>query len=165
MPIALFLDAAVSLFKRYRWLIPYAAVALIIGVQTWRLSHVKHDLTRARATIAQMEQASKQARDAQIAANLATEARYRAQAEKTDHDHQTELASAYDAANRFIAANRVRPDHSRSTGPAIAPAEDHGAGVSAPVPEGTVLVSPADVQACTSATSYAISAHEWAAGI
>lgn len=73
MPFAIILDTAVTLLKRYRWLILAAPLAIALAVQSWRLSGVKHDLTTARDQIAQMKLASEQAEAAQIALNTANQ--------------------------------------------------------------------------------------------
>lgn len=161
MPVAIFLDAAVALFKRYRWLLAILPLAIGLGLQTWRVNHVKHDLTVARATIAKMEQASQSARQAQLAANLATEARYRAQAEKADHDSQVALADAHAAAARYIAANRVRTNGTdRTSGASSAAQGDFAQGGHGPG-SASVMVSEADILICTDNTARLDAVKAW----
>ena len=73
MPFAIILDTAIALFKRYRWLIIAAPLAIALAVQSWRLSTCKQSLQVARDQIAQMQIASEQARAAQIALNTANQ--------------------------------------------------------------------------------------------
>jgi hypothetical protein len=69
MPIALALDAAVALFKRYRIMITVVPLALALAWQTYQVSRWKGKEAKAQATIAQMQLASEQARAAQLALN------------------------------------------------------------------------------------------------
>lgn len=93
------------------------------------------------------------------------EAVYQAKATEADHAHQTELADAHAAADRYIADHRLRAaDFARGAGGAAASATGGGAGVPEGVPADAVVVSAGDVQACTGAVSYAITAHNWAVG-
>lgn len=119
---AMGLDAAIALFKRYRWLIIAAPLCLALAVQTWRLSGVKRSLTDARATIVQMETASKAARQAQIALNQATEAAYKAEAERTDHAHTLALNDALRRSAAYADRNRLHAHCSGSSGPGAAAA-------------------------------------------
>lgn len=108
MPIAIFLDTAVALLKRHRSL--FAIIPLIALLGLSHCSDKRHTRQRdeARATVAQMEVASVAARNAQVAANLAVEASYKAKAEETDHAYQIELARARDASGRYADSHRVR---------------------------------------------------------
>lgn len=115
----------VGLIARYPW---QAALALALGFaawcwQGWNGAEAQRD--EARATIAKMELASEQARQAQIAANLASEARYRAEAEKTDAEHQKELALARSASDRYARAHGLRAYCAGGSGQTLAPAEDN----------------------------------------
>lgn len=164
MPAAFFLDAAIAFFKRYRAMLIILPLVIALGVQSWRLSGVKDRLTTARATIAQLEQASKSARAAQIAANQAAEARHSAIAKDIDHAHQIALAEAHSAAERFIAANRVRPNDQGSPGRSTPPAVYHGApvGTGSDTASELVAITAADVRACTAQTLQADAGREWA---
>lgn len=167
MPIAILLDTAVAILKRYRWLAIVMPLVLALGVS--HCSDRRHIRQRdeARATVAQMELASKQARDAQIAANLATEARYRAQAEKADHAYQIALQDAQRASERYIAANRVRPNGSRSASGAAAPAEGDVAvsGDRSGIPPNMVAVTADDVRICTANTLRLEAVRDWGLGL
>ncbi len=101
-----------------------------------------------------------------LAAKAATEARYRTIAKEADHAYQAELADARSDAERYIAANRVRPETAgRSPRQAAGPAEDRAAVVPVGLPATSVMVSANDVRACTDATTYALSARAWALGL
>lgn len=67
------LDAAIALFKRWRWLIIAAPLLIALAVQSWRLNSTRADLAEAQATIAQMQLASEQAKAAQLALNAANQ--------------------------------------------------------------------------------------------
>lgn len=93
----------------------------------------------------------------------AAEARYKAKAEEADHVHQVELASARAAAERYIAAHRVRlPASQGPAGEASAAAGGGGAGVREDLPAAGVVVSEDDVRACTATTAYALDLRAWA---
>lgn len=104
-----------------------SSLALLMALALSHCSDKRHTAQRdeARATIAKMEQASEQARQAQIAVNLATEARYRAEAEKTDAEHQKELALARSASDHYARAHGLRAYCAGGSDQALAPAEDN----------------------------------------
>lgn len=126
MPVALFLDAAVTLFKRYRWLVAVVPLALALAVQSWRLSGVKHDLTTARTQIAQMQLASGQARRNQQALNATNQELSQRIATDATVRH-AQLAAASDAAIAdYVRSHRVRSDSSCiASGPGVAPMRDN----------------------------------------
>lgn len=144
---------------------------LAVAVQTIRANHYHAKYTAcATARIAEHE-SWRRASDAALAAaqaqKAAVEARYAAQAKEADHEYATDLADARAATDRYIASHRVPgktvADHRSS---ASAAAQGSGAGVPADVPDNSiVVVSDADVRACTNATTYAVKAHDWAAGL
>ena len=119
MPIALALDAAVTLFKRYRILIVVVPMALALAWQTYQVSRWKGREAKAQATIAQMQLASEKARAKQIALNqtnqelnqrIATDAIAR----------RKELADAMrSAVSDYRSRHRV-PDYCRRGGPGVA---------------------------------------------
>lgn len=93
----------------------------------------------------------------------AAEARYAHKAMEADLAYQTDLADARSAADRYIDAHRVRwQAPARDAGGTLATAESSDPGIPASVPGDAVVVSESDVQACTSAVTYAVKAHEWA---
>ena len=117
----------------------------------------------ALAKVEQIIQASAKARAAQLAVNKAAEDKSRQIAKDSDYAHAIELADARTAADRYIAANRVRPNGAYRHRPASAPAQGDNPGGPDGLPAaGFVVVSDSDVQACTVATSYAVAAHNQA---
>ena len=78
----------------------------------------------------------------------------------SDIEHDKELADARSAADEYIRTHRVRltaPIHSS------APAKAGNTAISQAMPaRPDVVVSEADVRACTDAATYAMSAHNWA---
>ncbi len=129
MPIALALDAAVTLFKRYRILIVVVPMALALAWQTYQVSRWKGREAKAQATIAQMQLASEKARAKQIALNqtnqelnqrIATDAIAR----------RKELADAMrSAVSDYRSRHRVQ-DYCRRGGPGVAALPDR-----APTPD------------------------------
>lgn len=114
------------------------------------------------ATQQASELAEQQARDA--IAHQESQWRMRAQIEETKHE--AELADARAAADRYIADHRVQP--ARNSGAAsgsAADAQGDGTGLREAMPAAGVVVSEADVQACTDVTAYALSLREWALGL
>lgn len=156
------LDTAIAMFKRWRWLILALPLALALGVQTWRLSTCKQSLQVARATIAQMQLASEQARAAQLALNEQTKAKYEAAAKEADHEHATQLDKALAAGERYALSHRVRWNESVASG-ADSRAKGEGAGLpeSAPAEAFMVAVSKSDFDKCSALYPYAAGAYEW----
>ncbi|WP_371432408.1 hypothetical protein [Novosphingobium sp.] len=133
---------------------------LLIAVSQYR-SRV-HELEALRkADAASVAKAQIEARAKAYAQKQAVEAKYRAIAERTDHEYQEQLADARTAADRYIAAHRVRSQASQggSGGPGAAP-DDRGAGLPQDLPADAVMVSASDVQACTGAVAYALKARD-----
>lgn len=101
-----------------------------------------------------------------IAAKEAQEAIYRAKAKDADNAYQLALANSRSAADRYAAANRVRPETACcSPGGTVAPAEVGSAGVSEKPAPDAIMVSQADFNALNDAAIYAMAAHEWAKGL
>lgn len=95
-----------------------------------------------------------------------TEAKYQIKAQDADHAHALELANARTAADRYIAAHRVRPQAAGSaSGRASTPTARDGSGVPASLSTDGVVVAESDVQACTDAVIYANEAHDWATSL
>lgn len=88
------------------------ALALGLTVQTLRANHFHADRDRWHAAFdaqkAAYEAAQQEATAKAIAAKLATEARYRAEAEKTDNEYQTALARAQRASDAYAARMRAK---------------------------------------------------------
>lgn len=156
------LDTAIALFKRWRWLILALPLALALGVQTWRVRTIEQKLIVARATIAQMQLASEQARAAQVALNEQTKAKYEAAAKEADHEHAMQLDKAIAAGERYALSHRVRWNESVASG-ADPRAKGEGAGLpeSAPAEAFMVAVSKSDFDKCSALYPYAAGAYEW----
>jgi len=162
IPFAMGLDTAIALFKRWRWLILAVPLALALGVQTWRVRTIEKKLIVARATIAQMQLASEQARAAQLALNEQTKAKYEAAAKEADHEHAMQLDKALAAGERYALSHRVRWNESVASG-ADPRAKGEGAGLpeSAPAEAFMVAVSKSDFDKCSALYPYAAGAYEW----
>lgn len=141
--------------------------AIALGICWWGWSRAADQRDEARETIAELVAASKAAQRLAESQKATVEQRYRELAERASNDHENANLRASDAADRYIASNRVQcPSDRRAASPAIAAAEDHGASVFADVPaDPFVAVSESDVRACSAAAAYAVSAFEWASGL
>lgn len=165
MPVALFLDTAIALFKRYRWLIAVVPLALALAWQSWQAHRWHKAADKARAAIVALQAASDANKAAALAQNRAWEAKSAQIAKDAQHDHELALADARDAVAQYAATHRLR---SSQGGVCTAPAASEG--VSAAVPESPaaevfVSVSEADLTTCAANYTYAQSAYEWAKGL
>ena len=106
--------------------------------------------------------AQKEAEAAQIAANLATEARYSAIAKETNHDYQIALGDAQRRASDYISRMRIKT-LDRSPRAAFTAATDNGPGVPSDPAANSELVAvkPDDINACTVDHEYALGAYKW----
>lgn len=169
MPIAMFLDAAVSLLKRYGKFLPFIPLIGLIAFLWVKLygflwiDGALEKLAKRDAQIAAMVKASDKARKAQIALNDATKAKYETSAKDADNAHAKELALANDRTDRFIRANRVRPDSGSRPGQAADPAEGQaaGSGQSASGEAELVAVTSDDVRICTRNTIRLEAVNRW----
>lgn len=167
MPIALFFDAAIVFYKRWRGLLPYIPLIALIaflwiklyGFLWWDGAIEQRD--KSRAETAQVIQAGKEALARQIALNQATKAKYKAAAEKADHEHSIELADAMSRADRFIRAGGLRQAGGSGAGVANSPAEGEAAGGSDAARSDAVLVSADDVRICTANSVRLQAVREW----
>lgn len=103
---------------------------------------------------------------AQDALNSSISARYRAEAEKTDHVYQKARAGALSRADSYIRANRLRCPVAGGTGPASPAAESDSSSFPENAPaDALVAVTERNVRACSIAAPYGMKAHEWATGM
>lgn len=143
------------------------AVALLITRATLANEKSAHAAERAAhaETIANYKLAQEVATVKAERQQRETEDRYRRNADEAEDLHAAQLASATDAAERYIAANRVRSQSAQCPSSGSAPATtDQRASVPADVPAAPELVTitPEDVRACSAAVTYADQAHSWA---
>lgn len=155
------LDAAIALVKKWRWLMLALPLLIAVAIQTYRLNSAKADLLEKQAIISNMETASKAAKAAQIALNQATEAAYKAEAERTDREYSLALNDALRLANAYADRNRVRSvcegiarQAGSATEGAVA-ARDNGPGADA------IVVSRADFDALNENTLRLKAVNEW----
>ncbi len=164
------LGAALDVVRRNPWQCAVLALLLACGL-LWRGWNHADDETAVQ--VAGRAADRKAVADAQveaarlaIAAKAATEARYRANAERIDHAHETQLADARSDVDRYIADHRVRAQGvAGSRGGTPATADNRDPGVLAGLPANYVPVAESDLRACAAATAYALSAREWALGL
>lgn len=123
---------------------------------------------RDERTIAEFPKAQALALERALAAKAKAEQDYRDLAGRIDDEADQARSGALADAERFIAANRVRPEADRcGSGRAVAAAPNNGARNSEAVREapelaGTVAVSADDVRTCTVNTLQAEAARAWA---
>ena len=150
---------------RRLWVYAVLAAALLAA---W------HFQARAVANAVALRTQAAQFRQAQADANrLAAEALhhqeavYTARAQEAQTTHESQIASARAAADRFIAAHRVQQPATTgsATGQPASAAQDRGTDLPAGLPADSVVVAADDVQACTAAVTYAQDAHDWAVSL
>lgn len=160
------------LIRRFWWLLPMLAL-LTYGL---RVDHLRATY-KARWQAVSTEYAAfkvaiidktAQALAAQKAVNQAKEAEYQEKAREADQKHRAELSQAMAAAERHIAANRVRQGGcggaTGNAGPAAqgdGPAGADRSGADAEL----VAVTADDVRICTVNTQRLIDGREWAVGL
>ncbi len=160
MPETALIDLLVHGLRKF-W--AYGAL-FAVSVLAWHLQ------TRAVANAAAVRVQAAQFRQAQAAAAAIAqralkhqEVTWQAKAMEADNAYHAQLADARSAADRYIAAYRVRAQaFGGDAGAATARAADSGAVVPAAMPADAVMVSANDVQSCTNAVTYAIKARDWA---
>lgn len=148
---------------------PIAACA-IIGLLIGLCSHFAH---RASANAQAMRDQAHQFVQAQALAAQAAqaerdreEADYRAKAMEAENAYQSQLDNARGALGRYIADHRLQPaPHASGPGATVAGPNLGSSGLSEGMPSGAVVVSPADLQACTDTVTYAVKAHDWAVAL
>jgi hypothetical protein len=162
MPIALAIDTAIALFKRFRTLIPLALLAMAMAVQTARIEGflwfdgLKADLAECKANHAREVQEAEQAR-------AIAKAKSDQLAKESTRVHEIRAPENRAAAVRYIERNRiVRTEAPASEARA---GDDPGAPAQAPADAIMVAVSSADILACTDASTYALDAWEWIEGL
>ena len=147
-----------------------AAATILLFLFCWHLDHlvVMRD-NQAKAKDAQIIAAQKAASAMALAALNHQQAVSDKNAKKQQGLYETQLATARDAANKYIADHsvssyfRVQPASGKNPTSATS-ASTQGDSSSLPpgLPANSVVVSADDVQSCTDATTYALKAHDWA---
>lgn len=143
------------------------SIALLLACAgLWlRGNHYLGQRDRARTELVLMHAANREATAKQLAANLAQEARYRAQAEESDHAYRNALGSAQRASADYTRTHRL-PAYCSGSGP-VTPAPDLSAGVpeAAPASSELVAVTERDVTICGDLYTYSKAAFDWASGL
>lgn len=131
--------------------------------------------SRLEGVVAAMTKASEDARLAQQKLNNERKGQYDDLAERIDENAELQADAVRDATERFIAANRVRPQATGSRPCAASPAtlgdgarggeEVRGASVVDAGEAVRVAVTDRDVRVCTANTLQAESARAWALGL
>lgn len=107
------------------------------------------------------EKASADNLAAQIAQVKALEAQSQKIAKEADNAYRIELADARRATDAYAVANRVRPENGHGSSAPGRPGEGNNPGVpdGLPAAPDMVAIRESDLQACTQAFVYALSAH------
>lgn len=143
----------------------------MLGADFWVINFggFKPELADCRAERDAIIAAQIEAGRLQAAVNEDEERRTAANAERSNASHDQDLARAMAAGRSFadshrIAAGELRTSGDRSTpGQALAAPDRGGAGLHESLPADTfVAVSDPDVQACTTAVTWAVGAYNWA---
>lgn len=164
--------SVLPLLRRFWWALPLA-LALIWGL---RVDHLRATYKSRWQAVSAEYAAFKvaiidktaEALAAQKAVNAAKETEYQEKARDADQKHRAELSQAMDAAERHIAAHRVRQGGcGGATGNAGSAAQGDGpagadrSGADAEL----VAVTADDVRICTVNTQRLIDGREWAVGL
>ncbi len=152
------------LLTRWKWGLGIAGALAFLGLAL-AANHYRHayhaEKALRKADRAAYGQAQTEAALIAQRALEATEARYRRQADEADRNHNAGLADARSRTDAYLARMRTKAASCPASG-AVAPAEDHGAGVPAPVPQELVLVDSADVQRAAEWQTYGLACRAWA---
>ena len=160
MPLAIALDTLLALFKRYKSLFLIAPLLIALGVQTARIEGflwfdgLKANLAECKANHAREVQEAEQAR-------AEAKAKSDQLAKESTRAHEIRAPENRAAAVRYIERNRIV----RTEAPATESGAGDDPGAPAQAPADAVLVSSADVLACTDASTYALDAWEWIEGL
>lgn len=151
------LTAILDLARRYP---REMAIVALLCLAAW----LWQGWNKANAYSAALISASDKASAAFRAQIKAQQDSYNILAKETDREHKKALADAGDRTDRFIAANRVRPQACRPDRATQASQDQAAAAPQVSAPD-AVLVDASDVRACSAAAVYAQSSYEWAQGL
>ena len=160
MPLAIALDTLIALFKRYKSLFLIAPLLIALGVQTARIEGFlwwrgyKANLAECKANHAREVQEAEQAR-------ASAKAKSDQLAKESTRAHEIRAPENRAAAVRYIDRYRIV----RTEAPASEARAGDDPGAPAQAPADAVLVSSADILACTDASTYALDAWEWIEGL
>lgn len=160
MPLALALDTIIALFKRYKSLFLIAPLLIALAVQTARIEGFlwfdgyKADFAECKANHAREVREAEQAR-------AEVKAKSDQLAKESTRVHEIRAPENRAAAVRYI--DRYRIVRTEAPATEARAGDDPGAPVEAPAD--AVMVSSADVIACTDASTYALDAFEWIEGL
>lgn len=162
MPIALFLDTAVALFKRYRWLIAVVPLALALAWQSWQAHRWHKAADKARAAIVALQAASDANKAAAIAQVEAQRAKFAVEAkenERVETNLRRDLgALAADYADR-MRADKVCRSAASTPGQGEAAHVDNGPG------EGAIVLAKRDFDTLIENTVRLEAVHQWGEGL
>jgi hypothetical protein len=157
------------ILARWRFGLSIAAAVAVFGliVASWHYRNAYHaEKALRRADRALYVQAQAEAARIAQEALRHQEHIYVTKAQEIEHEYVVKIANARSATDRYIAAHRVRGQTVAGVAsPAIIITESGNPGLPQDLPADAIMVSERDVQACTEASIYAVSAHDWAAGL
>lgn len=143
------------------------------GFKLWPLSieGANPRAERLQATLDEIERAQNAAAEKARLARLEQERKYRELADNADEREREIREDAMADAERFIAANRVRPvNRGPVSGTGASPGSGGAEGgersdPAAELDEGSVIVPAEDVRICTENTSRLLAVREWTRGL
>lgn len=147
------ISALFGLFARWPWQTALVA-ALCLAAWFW------WGRNEARTELAQHIAAEEAATGAQRRVNDAAEQHYEDAAHAAETKHESMVANAFNATQRFVAQHRVQPADRACKAPAAASGDDSP--VHAELPAAGVVVAESDVQRCAAWQAYGVAANSWA---
>jgi len=162
-------EMLIPLLSRWKWGLALAGLLAFTGLGAAAL-HYRGAL-RAERTGRAADRASYVAAQAEATRLSAEaihhqEAVYQMKAAQQDTAHETELAQARAAGAAYADAHRVRGQTADSAPGNPAPGtQSSDPAFRESLPAAGVVVSEADVQACSEVTAYALSLRDWALGL
>jgi hypothetical protein len=163
------LEMLIPLLSRWKWGLALAGLLAFTGLGAAAL-HYRAALRIERAGRAadRASYVAAQAEATRLSAEAIhhQEAVYRMKAAQQDTAHEADLSAARAAGAAYADAHRLRGQAlGGAPGPAPAAPAPDPAGLREGLPAAGVVVSDADVQACSEVTAYALSLREWAVGV
>jgi hypothetical protein len=159
----------IAIIGRWKWGLSLAGLLAFVGLGAAAL-HYRGALRTERAGRAadRASYVAAQAEATRLSAEAIhhQEAVYQMKAAQQDTAHETELAQARAAGAAYADAHRVRGQTAGGAPGNPAPGAQSGdPGLRESLPAAGVVVSDADVQACSEVTAYALSLRDWAISV
>ena len=159
------MTGALKLALRHPWQAAIIALCVALAGVWWVKSGQVEDANRRadkwHTAWGAMDTAQKEAMRLAVAEKAAKEAQSRTDAERITREHSTLVADNRSAADRFIAANRLRSQGGQCrTGQASSAPGPDGAQVHSDLPADAVVVGASDVRSCSVWVAFGMKARE-----